>query len=174
MGGEIFQTHPQGPQGQPNLLSVSWWVVDVVDHSHLALGSSMGRTIPLHLLTACLACYGRAFTLPPPDGPFLSFSLHLSLSISFLNKMQSIRTLLLLEVSLLGLLDAKDEGTTVLRNVGNCLPVETVKYRRRLESSRTQPWEPQIFHKYCLTNFAIKRTFKCDFSPSQPQINNVL
>jgi len=30
-----------------------------------------------------------------------------------------------------------DQGTTILRNVGNCLPVDIAKHLRRLESSAT-------------------------------------
>jgi hypothetical protein len=39
-------------------------------------------------------------------------------------------------------------GTTILRNHGIYLPVETVQHDRRLESSITPLWEPEILHGF--------------------------
>ena len=45
-------------------------------------------------------------------------------------------------VSKIWTLDLEDEGSTILRNVGNCSPSDTVSHCRRLESSAT----PQMSH----------------------------
>jgi hypothetical protein len=37
--------------------------------------------------------------------------------------------------TLLGLIDREDRGPMPLRNVGNCLPLDTAQHLRRLESS---------------------------------------
>lgn len=46
--------------------------------------------------------------------------------------------------TLLGLLNLEDEGTTILRNVGNYLPVDRAYHPRRLVSSVTPLLEPLI------------------------------
>ena len=49
-----------------------------------------------------------------------------------------------IEVFFCTLLDPGDEGSTILRDVGNCIPVDTASHPRRLESLATPLCEPQI------------------------------
>jgi hypothetical protein len=47
-----------------------------------------------------------------------------------------------------GLLDPEDEGTAVLWNSSNYLPISTLQQPKTLDSSATSTCEPQISHYY--------------------------
>jgi hypothetical protein len=47
---------------------------------------------------------------------------------------------------LLGLFNPEDTGTTLLWNIVNCSPNDTLSCPRRLESSALLLWEPEIWH----------------------------